>query len=106
MYISSLNRCRTFFPLDRPIRLPSAVQDGIVKSGSEYGAYFFDLLTVLFRSDRGKCLFGMGWANFWAPPTVSGPSAGGGWSARTGNVTYSSLNFGLCSSSAASKPGK
>ena len=107
MYMNSLNRCRSRFPFDRPIRLPSAVHDGIVRSPSAYGAYFFDRRTVLFRSVRGRCRLGIGYANLRPPAAFSAPSAGGGGCrALAGNVTYSSLNFGPCPSSASSKPGR
>lgn len=115
MYMNSLNFCRSFFPFDRPIRRASRVHDAIVRSSSAYGAYLFDFVRVLFRSDRGRCRFGIGHANFLFPTATSvafasRPSSsvgvGGGCSAPAGNVTYSNLNFGLSPSSASSSPGR
>lgn len=103
MYMNSLNRCRIVFPFFRPTRRASRVHDGIVRSASPYGAYFFDFATVLFRSDRGRCRFGIGYANLRAAVAFT---ATAGCSARTGNVRYSSLNFGLSSSVAPSSPGR
>lgn len=85
MYMYFLNLSRSFSCLARDSPRASCTHDGIVRSPIPYGAYF-DFVTVLFRSDLGRCRTGIG-RHAFAPA---------GCNAEGSNVRYSSLYFGGC----------